>query len=77
MDRPIFVSYDRSQRSQSTLRYAANVFGGERVTALYTLKLFATVPDSANQARERYEQAQDALETVRGIEDDCSTTISS
>jgi nucleotide-binding universal stress UspA family protein len=77
MDRSILVPYDGSQRSQAALRYAAGIFGGETITALHTLEPFATAPESADQARERYEQAQVVLETVHGTADDFSTTVSS
>ncbi|WP_121743193.1 universal stress protein [Natronorubrum halophilum] len=73
----ILVPYDGSQRSQSALQYAADIFGGETITALHTLDPFATIPDSEEQARERYERAEDVLGTVRAVADVRSTTISS
>ncbi|ELZ24492.1 UspA domain-containing protein [Haloterrigena salina JCM 13891] len=77
MDRSILVPYDGSRRSQSALRYAADVFDGETITALHVLDPFATIPDSEKQVRERYERAQDVLETVPAVADERSTTISS
>ncbi|ADB63071.1 UspA domain protein (plasmid) [Haloterrigena turkmenica DSM 5511] len=77
MGHSILVPYDGSQHSQSALRYAADVFDGETITALHILDPFATIPDSEKQARERYERAQDVLETVPAVADDRSTTISS
>ncbi|WP_137290680.1 universal stress protein [Natronorubrum halophilum] len=77
MTHSALVPYDGSQRSQSALRYAADVFGDETITALHTLDPFATTPDSEEQARERYERAEDVLETVRAVADGRSTTISS